>query len=1661
MSKAISKKLQQEHAQRMVKRIVEAGYPLDSALAIAGHAMGESGLNPSDKQDINTHRTYRGKKTKVFVPEGGPGRGLFQHEKGHRFDTDKVNLVKFAKQRKKPWDDFDTQVDFMLHELNQPEYKKTKNKLMNAESVEAASRAFMFGYERPLVTQKVTGKERIPITQAERDKQLAKEVEKRIGHAKEAERMVIDKRVPESIKAPDEPLSPYIKAPNEEVISPFIAKPEGEGDVHYFKADEEDSTIPDLPISAPGTGIDAPTITPEPEPELKSEIPSIDMGEPELKSQVPSIDMAQAEDVTPEVQAPTNPGSPLMPEGEDPAPITAQSNPKALARQERLQARGVYDSDEFHTPFKIDEVPNDFFEHGVFDRPIVTGPDTVSAQSTVGAYREKPGAFSQVAHAFKEANSLAVAGEMVLDHIGQKNPTDDPAPENWTAMNPEAVKEFPSKYWPYITSAQSPNDQEARITALRARLEDDEKFASGALTWKLLGGLAGGITDPVNYLIPMASGYRSAKMLTGMMMDAKRAFPAIALPSLAHESLVQTQKAGGNLEDMATNAFTDTVFGMSLVGAFGAGKYAKQAGDLWASRKIMTAAADGIKVDPVIRDGKVTGEVTTSLVDEDTLYGDKTSISAARTKGETIYSPETLAEEGLLDKPYVGEGLKRLFGSKSLGTPSMQAARSAYKEVGAFFNRIADTGIHTGEKGDVRAVTANEYAGAYRDHAKVLSSFIRSQYYKANGMSEQDTLRNELKNFKQKVTGGNTVTEEAFGREVRSIMNTEGYKSRLPEAHAVADKVHEFFDGMGKDLFKAMGKDGTFLDPRTAWKYLPQNYNIPLMINRPREWLDITVNQYRQQDALIREVRGPLDETIQGIDTLNAQIKAAKENQALGISDPQGRLLKSLEAQKKSSLRLSRKQKDEMVNRIRDDKRLHILLEDRVMFDSKEAEQLRKIQEPIKQAEAEHNSLVGEHEKTVERINDAQKELKNLKQRQKRAMGSKNPDSELMKSRRQRMQEIELERSKLIKERDDAAAKVKEAEEALTGVREQIEQDALDGKIEDKFFKLVEDEDGLDRVKFYDPDILPKLRSLFRDAAHMQETAQQVFDSITNQTPSDLLMGVLGHLDPAIDPKASHLKSRSHLVDSEAYNEAGFLDPDISKAVSSYASVMGRIIGFKRAFPEFADKVGMEGILGSFERTHKARLANMESKEGTPEGDKERTKADKEYQDAKKFMNDTYKTYMGTYSTLSPELSRNLATAKNLVSAAKLGAVPIYQLSELGAILMKTTLMPFLSQGMKPILKSLFGLLDGPDAAVIRGNAAHAHLATNTLFHGYSQKMINIDAMSTAPVGGVAGKVGGFIDKLGHYSGNLYGTNFIADMNERWMASSFQSEVMAAMHAHMEGTITKAQSDKMARYGLDVSRDAESFVRNFENSEGWKKDGGYQSLYWTWADADVANKMSTSIRRAVKDTVVNGNSFTSPYWAQNPFPNALFMFHGWAYGALNHYAIPLMQRPDADNMLGLVTMVGLSMLSDPLLRMANGKDMYADDATWYGEAAKALDYSGILGPYAGWLQDINNVFGGAIAPGLQTERSKGRDAGLEAVAGPLFGYYSDAVKQLGHAAKGDTTQGDLAKRERLLPLGGMIGVRGIINKYIENSGYPAKRSEAEQYEWRQKLFGTE
>ena len=1250
----------------------------------------------------------------------------------------------------------------------------------------------------------------------------------------------------------------------------------------------------------------------------------------------------------------------------------------------------------------LDYAPKGYMPAEGIPNTFTTG---IPYESTLKDRPEKPGWFEQIAHDLVKYNTTAQAGEFLYNAFTE-NPSVDMVEEGW-AVKPEDFEGFPDKYYSTIRQSHSPGDLAAIQQRIRTQMADDERFENGSMTQSIIAGVAGFATDPISYFMPYAVGMKYTKIAQNVFLNMGRSAGGIALDSVTRNMLIQANREGGNLQDAVTDSMADFIFGSALIGIGAAAGGGLRNAQLWNMRKSMKHTAKGVNINPVVKEKN----------GEHIITGYKASMApgyaedAEALKATDLYIDESMKMGGAFALPYVGKGLNKFLSWGPLASPVLKAAASPYPEVRRFFNGITSHGIITkGEsKGIARKDSASDYAEQYADEAKGLSQFIREQYFTANGIEGGVNVKNSLKNLKQHYDGGRTISQEDFGKEVRRIAYEEGYQSETREAHAVADNVLKFYEKMGIDYHQALGEGSEFLDPRTAWKYLPQNYHIPAMINDQKGFVDLTAHELMKQDELISELKRPVDTTELQIGFLNEHLKNIDPKNTSEVKRIQNQIKKA----ESNKFRLE----NEQVNRIQDNPDYHILLEDRVLFNEQERDQLNSILDPVRNAE--RHKVVAEA-----KLRPLEKEYKIR------------PEDAGVKN-------------KYIKAKED----LEKADLEIINQQNILEESTRQRKIDKKFF--TESESG---IKFHDPNKRPVFRALFDSPSHMNEYATSIYNSILDQSPMDLLQNVLGRTSPGIIDNPSYLKKRTVMINSQIYNQAGFLDPDIAKSMTAYAGTMGKIIGFKKAFPEFATSKNYEGLIESFKISHDARKQEVQDKPKSKERTKELNKLQKEFTDAQKFMQDTYNVYMGTYASKNPELNRWAKSLKNLTVSAKLGAVPIYQITELAAIALKQGLMPFMAQGLRPMLKSLNGHLNGIESEAFMANAANAHIGLYNVRNGYSQALVNADSMSHPPYTTASESIGIATDNIAHASGNLFGINQVANMNERIMANTFQSEVMQAAFAHKNGTITLKQKQKMARYGIQIESDGPKFIKGYEESGGWEIAGGYQSQYFNWADTAASNRMALSMRRAVKDTVLNANVFASPYWANNPIPGMIFMFHGWAYNALNHYTIPLLQRLDAEAMLGIVGIIGMSLMSEPLLRLANGKEAFDDDETWFEAAFKAIDYSGLVGPYLNQFQALNAGLGNPL-PGFQTERAKNFGTGIVGSGGPVAGYLNDLAHSTGHLLKKDWTENDVNRFERLLPFSSAIPIRNAAKNYIGSFNLPQTRKGAESESWYKTIVG--
>lgn len=1239
--------------------------------------------------------------------------------------------------------------------------------------------------------------------------------------------------------------------------------------------------------------------------------------------------------------------------------------------------------------------------------------------------QETPGFFDTLGHAYSAYNEFAQAGRFVKRELEFTHPAYDDVPDDFNPMSAKHLEQYPSNYWNWIAQAASPNDLKARQQYVTEKMHEEQYYAGGSYVANLLGGFGGGATSP-SVLVPIG-GMKYATIGQSVIKNMVQAAPGVAVQTIAHEGFMQATEAGGNVQDFAINSLRDTAYGVAFMGA-GAGLGAGFRGaKLWNTRKLANYTFEGIdfvhEIDP--KTGTITGRVKATS-------SDQFSISAKLLDEAQQFADVSMEGGWALNIP----GVQKLAGNSILGSPIVKGLSHPFATVRAFTDKMASHSIITERvaRGEARPDSAEDILSQFGAGAADFHLQFKGHFYEENGITGGVNARNATRALLQRAKKEQPTSIEEFSRNVIDAAINEDF-SYSKSTNAAAKLWTEYTDNIYKEFMRSKGLPEEILPPRNARGYFTTNLDPLILTKDAPRFREVIANEFKRQDEKLSQIMQPLEDAKKFLAQLEEHKLAGAAHDRSMVNEIKAARQKVRDIQMEIE-RKARSGKSE-------DEDYPMLLTDRNFITLKESAQLKELLTPL----AESKAVIAEQANKIKKL---KKDLSKVKSGAKKAVTKEATNANIKKMK---LLEKEIEKEQAF--HDDLINNHEEIKSAL-------DQRAHDGEIPTNFY--TKDENV---IHWRDPEEWAKFRDPFVTHEARIDAAEAYRNLWLNHTTEQVQQAMLSTMMPG--QFANPIKRRTFMVPASLLNKERFMRSDIPQAAAAYSRTLGRHIALNRVFGDVnvghdeSGSMGMARILAKERATKEAaidnpsRLAEINKIENEAERNKaladleksqskERLQLEKDFQDATKHMKSMMDIFMGNTNASSATLRVNRAL-KNFAAATKLGGVPIAQLTDLGAIILKQGMWPFLRDGLKPMLE---GLWDKNISEARKRNAADAHLAYQHVSHGYSQKFYDSGSVGEVPI---ATHLENALDNIAHLSGNFFGTNAIENLNQRLTASIMQSKIMRHMYEYMEGTLSERDKTALLQYGLDPKEWAEKFIKNFEGSTGWKDNAGaYQSKYWEWKDDAAVAQMARTLRRGVYDTVVQRGLFTSPFWTNNPILSTMFMFHGWAFAAFNRYTVPMMQRMDSQKLIGIVTMMALGAMTDPLRRLASGKKPDLDDDTWFGKTFTVVSNSGVLGHTTDMIQMANKFVDGKLLPQM-TERYKGYNKW--SLLGPAAGIADDFSAILKATATGKMTENTAKRAIRLVPGTSSIPLRGLTNKWIESLNLPQSEEEAQGYSWRQ------
>lgn len=1247
---------------------------------------------------------------------------------------------------------------------------------------------------------------------------------------------------------------------------------------------------------------------------------------------------------------------------------------------------------------------------------------------------EHPSTLSRYAHETGKYNFLA---EIYENHEKQKafDVGVEEVPQSW---HPGDKRDYyistSSEYWPVIFNAKGPKEQAKRFQWALAKTAEDDLYKDDTFGQKAVGFVGGGlILNPINAL-PFAAVARSVKYGTAMVDAALVNTPSIVGTAAIDAGAKYATDPDMTKNDFLDTAYIDTVAGLAFIG-LGAGiGRGYEGGKLWANRRTQNLNSKGISLEFKLNNkSEITGY--------DAVLNNH-SVGAA----ESGFSEEALliAQEEA-DAAFKRGGLFFIPGvtkAASLLSNYVRGTSSKFPTVAKVMQRMASSSIATtGGRGNMNLENTFEDLKMISDASITQNSAWikgkRAEYY---GMTLFGKAKDNLHKFFSK---GKQPLDQFDVEVATTLASNQPHIS--PIINEVANSVKKDWESAIKAYQRAHDFPEEIQPTLTAKGYFPHNWDREELAINKSGYINLSVATAKTGDAVIERLNGPLQAIDKEIYELERRIR-------------KGTNLESSRVRKKEAVKERRDILANIDRELRDNPNYHKLLVERIHLSSPEAKDLKALFKPIKEMRKQNKI-----EKNKAR--ELEKKRKKLIAELEKPAGPNVPTPEYMADHQQLTSMITDLEKEIIKVKLNANKFERDAQNAVN----ELANNARAGKLNPAFFRL---HPVSKKVVFRNPNKSPKFRPVFEDVEQMREVAESTWVSLSGLSDKQLAAAHTNELTGQYI--ASPVKKRSIMLNTEDLIQHGFIRTKIDRVYHDYLRSLSTSTLFEesmRNLNQTNTKIvqtiktssgteeienfnliegepltrGEQAVFNGMAKDFNTHYQALENKKLPPKKlRKEQVKLIKEFSADKQFMKEFLLVMQGrNNSNLNPTTKKVFAAMRDLAASVRLGNVPLTQITDLMANTFKHGMIPFIRDGLGPAIKTFNGRLGTKNAKHYRQVASEAHLALEQQMDSMLQKFDGYDTFSDqAPLP----IIGSTIRNAAIWSQRFSLANTVENFNQSLTAQIAQSKIVQFMEQYKKGKLSQNKINDLERLGIHPDKWADQFV---EQSEKFGKKGifgGRQSYFYEWDNDAAKVKMANAVFIATRDTIIKRGRSDLPLWLNNEYLGVISQFMGWSFAAFNRYTIPLLQRGEANMILGTAAMSLTASTEGMLRKWSRGEEVDLEDENFIAESLGNSAVTSII--YKAAM--FSNLFLSTEAlEKLKNDKYRGFSF-MGAVSGPAFGVLDDYLK----ATTMFTTQ-QLNKKEfsrLVLSLPGTQSwmFRRLQNQFIDavTDGWPETRQDA-------------
>lgn len=300
------------------------------------------------------------------------------------------------------------------------------------------------------------------------------------------------------------------------------------------------------------------------------------------------------------------------------------------------------------------------------------------------------------------------------------------------------------------------------------------------------------------------------------------------------------------------------------------------------------------------------------------------------------------------------------------------------------------------------------------------------------------------------------------------------------------------------------------------------------------------------------------------------------------------------------------------------------------------------------------------------------------------------------------------------------------------------------------------------------------------------------------------------------------------------------------------------------------------------------------------------------------------------------------------------------------------------------------------------------------------------------------------VDEFGHHSKferglSALSTKFgVVSLMAPWNAAMKQfsglvtmTNIIRSSKRVAAGKGTAKDVRRLAASGIDedlAQRITTQFAEHGDEQDGIVLAGGIN-----WTDRGALEAFRAAVVREVDRIIVTPGQ-DKPLWMSTELGKTVGQFRSFAVSSMQRTMLAGLQQRDAATLNGILVMLGLGAMAYWAKQTVAEQEISDDPAVW---AVEAFDKSGM----AGWLMDFNGTLEkatrGKVGLSYFTDKQVSRYASrnvTDAFLGPSIGAVQDIFQVSGSVFAGDTSQADIHRMRKLLPLQNLFYVRSLFNE---------------------------